>query len=70
MATVLADDMFKCILAYENVRIPIQISLKRVPKSPIDNKQALVRIMAWRRTSDKPLPEPMKTHLTGAYMLH
>ena len=70
MATVLADDMFECIFAYETVRIQIQISLKRVPKSPIDNKQALVQIMAWRRASDKPLPETMKTHLTGAYMLH
>ena len=24
--------------------------------------------MAWRRTGDKPLPEPMLTQLTDAYM--
>ena len=30
-----------------------------VPKGPIDNIQALVQIMAWRRPGDKPLSEPM-----------
>ena len=37
MATILADDIFKCIFMNENVRILIQISLKFVPKGPIDN---------------------------------
>ena len=27
----------------------IQISLKFVPKSPINNKSALLRVMAWRQ---------------------
>ena len=35
-----------------NVRIAIRISVKFVPKVPIDNKWALVRVMAWRRTGD------------------
>ena len=48
--------------------ISIRISLKFVPKGPIDNKSALVRVMAWRRTGDKPLPEPMLTQFTDAYM--
>ena len=39
--------------------IPIQISLKLVPGTPIDNMPALVQVMAWRRTEDNPLPEPM-----------
>ena len=52
MAAVLADDIFKCIFLNENDRIPIQISLKFVPKIPIDNKRALVQVMAWRRTGD------------------
>ena len=39
-------------------RIVIQISLKFVPKGSIDNKSALVRIMAWRQ-SNNPLYEPM-----------
>ena len=34
----------------ENGLIPIQISLKFVPRSSIDNKAALVQVMAWRRT--------------------
>ena len=61
MAAILADDIFKCIFLNENDQIPIQISLKLVPKSPTDNKSALVQVMAWRRTGDKPLPEPMMT---------
>ena len=35
------------------------ISLKYVPWSRIDNNPALVLIMAWHRTGDKPLTEPM-----------
>ena len=54
-----ADDTFKCIFLNENVRIPIRISLKFVPKGPINNIPALVQIMAWRRSCDKPLSEPM-----------
>ena len=37
----------------------MQISPKFVPKGPIVNRPALVQIMAWRRTCDKPLAEPM-----------
>ena len=55
---------------YENDRIQIQISLELVPKSPIDKKPALVQAMAWRRTGDKPLPEPMMTQFTDTYMQH
>ena len=33
---------FKCIFSNENYRIPILISLKFIPRSPIDNKPALV----------------------------
>ena len=61
MAAILADDNFKCISLNENYRIPIYISLKFFPKGPIDNKPALVQVMAWRRTGDKPLPELMLT---------
>ena len=39
--------------------ISIKISLKFVPKGPINNIPALVKIMAWRRPGDKPLSEPM-----------
>ena len=54
-----ADDTYKCIFLNENVWIPIRISLKFVPKGPINNMPALVQIMAWRRSGDKPLSGPM-----------
>ena len=54
-----ADDIFKYIFLNENVWIPIRISLKFVPKGPINNIPALVQIMAWRRPGDKPLSEPV-----------
>ena len=46
MAAILADDIFKCIFLNENDIILIQISLKFVPRSPIDNKPALVQVLA------------------------
>ena len=58
-----ADDIFKCIFLDENVWIPIKISLKFVPKGPINNIPALVQIMAWRRPGDKPLSKPMMVSL-------
>ena len=70
MAANLADDICKCIYLNENGRIPIQISLKFVFRSQINNKPALVQVMAWRRTGDKPLPEPMMTQLIDAYIRH
>ena len=51
------DDNFKCIFLNGNAWIPIKISLKFVPKSPINNISVLVQIMAWCRPGDKPLSE-------------
>ena len=70
MAAILADDNSECIFLNENDRIPIQISLKLVLGSPIDNKQALVQVMACRRTGNKPSPESMLAQFTEAYMRH
>ena len=58
-----ADAIFKCIVLNENVRIPIKISLKFVPKGPTNNIPVMVQIMAWRRSGDKPLSEPMMVSL-------
>ena len=41
----------------------MKISLKFVPKGPINDIPALVRIKAWRRPGDKPLSEPMMVSL-------
>ena len=68
MAAILADDIFKCIFLYENDKIQIQISLKLVPMCPIDNNSALVQVVAWRRTGDKPLPEPVMIQFIDAYI--
>ena len=57
------DDFFKCIFMNENVLFLIKISLKFVPKAPIDNIPALVQIMAWRRLGNKPLSDPMMVSL-------
>ena len=48
----------------------IKISLKFVPKGPLDNNPALVHVMAWQRIGDKPLSEPMLTPFTEAYTWH
>ena len=58
-----ADDIFMCVFYNENFCILIKIPLKYVHKGPIDNNTALVQIMAWRRSGDKPLSEPMMISL-------
>ena len=69
------DDIFKWIFFNENVWISINISLKFVPRGPINNMPTLVQVMAWRRPGDKPLSEPMMVRFfqssfisTGAVM--
>ena len=57
------DDIFKCIFLNENVWISLKISLKFVPKGPINNIPASVQIMAWHRPGDKPLSEAMLVSL-------
>ena len=60
----ISQTTFKRIFFNENVWISIKISLKFVPKGPINNIPALVQIMAWRRPGDKPLSEPMIVSLS------
>ena len=57
------DENFRCIFLNENIKISIKISLKFVPKRPINNVPALVQIMAWRRRGDKSLSEPLMVSL-------
>ena len=54
-----ADDTFKLIFLNEYVRILFKISLKFVLKGRINNNPSLDQIIAWRRSGDKPLSEPM-----------
>ena len=58
-----ADNIFKCIFFNENVWISIKISLKFLPKGPINKIPTLFQIMAWRRPGDKPLSEAILVSL-------
>ena len=64
------SQIFRCILVNEKFYIFNQISLTFVPKGQVDNTLALVQIMAWRRTGNKPLSEPIMTRFDDAYMRH
>ena len=58
-----ADDIFRDISLIENMIISIKISLMCVPKRPISNIKALVQMMAWHRTGDKPLSGALMAYL-------
>ena len=45
----------------------LKFDRKFSPRGPIDNNSALVDVMAWHWTGDKPLYEPMKNKFTDAY---
>ena len=57
------DGIFKWIFLNEIILILIKISLTFVPRGRINNIPALVQIMAWRRSGDKPLSEPVMDSL-------
>ena len=59
-----ADGIFKCIFLNKNILISTTVSLKIVPKVPINIIPSLVQIMAWCRPSDKPLSEPIMVRLS------
>ena len=61
-----ADVTFKHIFLKENIRISIKISLKFVPKSPIDNIPVLFQIMAWRRPLSEAIILSLLTHICVA----
>ena len=63
MAAISPTTTTKRIFLNEDVRISIKISLKFVPKGPINNIPALDQIMAWRRPGDKPLSERIMVRL-------
>ena len=58
------DDISKWIFWKENEWILIKISLKFVPKGPINNIPSLVQIMAWCLQCDEPLSESMMIWLS------
>ena len=62
------DDIFKCIFFNENWFIFFSNATAICSQGQIDNKPALVQIMAWCRLGTKPLSGPMMVKL--AYMRH
>ena len=65
-----ADGISKCIFMNERFCMLNQISLIFVPKGPVDNTPALVPVMAWHRTGDRPLPDSIMTRFIDVYMQH
>ena len=57
------DDNFRLIFLNENVKFSTKISLKFVPKGPIDNIPALVKVMAWRRSCVSLVVVSLLTHI-------
>ena len=53
MTDILQRSIFKYIFLTEYLYILIQISLKFIRKSLIDNKSSLVQVMAWCQTGKK-----------------
>ena len=64
------EGMFEYIFLKENACIFITISMKFVPKGPVNNIPPSVQIMAWRRPGNKPFSGPMIALFADAYMRH
>ena len=63
MADILQKKIiFKHSLFNENIWISSKISLKFVPKGPVD-KSVLCQVKAWHLLGDKTLPEPTLTQI-------
>ena len=65
-----ADDTFKCIFMNENVRISIKISLKFVPRGPINGIPALVQINGLAPVRRQAIIWTNDGQFTDAYMRH
>ena len=59
MATISADDIYKCNFLNGNLQMSLKISLKFVPKVRINNIPALVLILYWYQPGDRPLSGAM-----------
>ena len=57
------EDLFKYIILNENIWISIKISLKFVPKVPINNNAVLVQVMAWHRSLSEPIRYVVLAHI-------
>ena len=65
-----ADQMFKYVFLNEKVWILFEISLKFIPKGPIDKRSVLVQVMGWHLIGGKQLTWSMLTKISDAIWLH
>ena len=52
------------------IQFCIKLAQNFVPRGAIDNKSALVQVMTWHRSGDKPSSGTMLTQFADAYMRH
>ena len=65
LLTIAFSNVFYWMKIYPE--FPIKISLKYVPKDPIDNTSRLVLIVVWHPTGDKPLSKPLMAQFIDPY---
>ena len=65
-----AENSFKYIFFNENFWISFVIIQKFIPNSQVDNRAALVQVLACCQTGNKPLPEPMLLRISLSLTLY
>ena len=48
----------------------IKPHLKSIPRDPVDNEPAFIKVYVWRHADDRPLPYLMMVQFIDAYMRH
>ena len=59
----------KCTFLVKTFYILINVSLKFAPRGSTDHDSALVVVLDWHQTGNKPLPEPLMIQVTDTYKL-
>ena len=67
MAAIFADNIFKCMFWMKKIKFRLKFYWNLFTRVQYDIP-ALVEIMSWRRIGENPLPEPIVTQFTDAYM--
>ena len=65
-----AEDIFECIFLNKNCWISNTCWIKYFPYGPVGNISPLAQILAWYRTGDKPLSDPMMTQFIYTKQCH
>ena len=63
-------NIFNYIFVEENLCILVQIRLTFVLKGLIDNELALIQVMAWYQTGNRPFTEPLLIKIHDAIWRH